>query len=135
MPNQKDKESFLTRLTEIIHTYITNEQFGVNELARELGMSRSNLHRKVISYTGSSVSKFICNVRLNKAKELLIESTFTISEIAFETGFHSVTYFTKCFHDRYGYPPGEARNLSLGSENVENPKQQNEKVGIGHVLL
>jgi TolB-like protein/AraC-like DNA-binding protein len=110
MPNSNDKESFIKRLTEIIHTNITNEQFGVNELAKELGMSRSNLHRKVTAFTGKSVSTFISDIKLDKATHLLKESSSTISEIAFECGFQSTTYFSKCFKDRYGFPPGEVRN-------------------------
>ena len=70
-PVPNEKEGFINRLTEITEANMTNEQFGVNELAREMGMSRSNLHRKVKSLTGGSVSKFICRVRLEGAKELL----------------------------------------------------------------
>jgi TolB-like protein len=63
--------------------------------------------------------------------ELLRESSSTIAEIAFETGFNSVTYFNKCFNDHYGYPPGVANNSSHEIEILEQPKQQNEKKGIG----
>jgi TolB-like protein/AraC-like DNA-binding protein/Tfp pilus assembly protein PilF len=122
-----EKDRLLSRLTEIIVDNLSNDQFGVNELAREMGMSRSNLHRKVKSATGASISRFISGVRLKKAKELLQQSTSTISEIAYETGFHSVTYFTKCFKDHFAYPPGEIRkgeNVETGSEELQTvPKR------------
>jgi TolB-like protein/AraC-like DNA-binding protein/Tfp pilus assembly protein PilF len=123
MPHTIDKESFLNRLTEIIHAQITNEQFGVNELAREVGMSRSNLHRKVKALTGHSVSKFISHVRLDMANRLLKETSNTMSEIAFECGFHSSTYFSKCYKDRFGYPPGEAKNQVNDADNQEDVRQ------------
>jgi TolB-like protein/AraC-like DNA-binding protein len=75
-----------------------------------MGISRITLHRKLTMTAGVSVSQFICQVRLKKALELLKQNAATISEIAYNCGFHSVTYFTKCFHDYYGYPPGEAKN-------------------------
>lgn len=102
-------EAFLKKLTELINANLTDEQFGVSKLAQEMGMSRSNLHRKVKSQTGISVSQYVCNIRLDKATELLKETSLSISDVATKSGFHSVTYFTKCFKDRYGYPPGMAR--------------------------
>ena len=100
---------FFKKLTEIINANITNEKFRVNDLAREMGMSRSNLHRKIKSLTGKSISKFICVFRLEKAQELLNAAPSSISDIAFECGFHSVTYFTKCYKDHYGHPPSDVR--------------------------
>ncbi len=107
--NNTDQQ-FLTRAKEIAEANLHNEQFGVSELARKMGMSRTTLHRKIILIAKTSVSQFICQVRLKKALELLKQNSATISEIAYDCGFHSVTYFTKCFHDNYGYPPGEAKN-------------------------
>jgi AraC-like DNA-binding protein/TolB-like protein len=103
-------EDFLERLTEITKANLTNSQFGVSELAREMGMSRSNLHLRVKKVAKTSVSQFINKVRLEKAMELLRQESLTVSEAAFESGFNSVTYFTKCFSDFYGYPPGKAGN-------------------------
>lgn len=107
--NNTDQQ-FLSRATEITEANLHNEQFGVNELARAMGMSRITLHRKVTQAANVSVSQFISQVRLKKAFELLKQNTATVSEVAYECGFHSVTYFDKCFHDYFGYPPGEAKN-------------------------
>jgi AraC-like DNA-binding protein/TolB-like protein len=102
---------FIKRLTDLIEANLHNDQFGVNELARELNMSRSTLHRKVKESTSLSISRFICQLRLKKAFKILLETSLSVSETAFECGFNSVTYFIKCFHEYYGYPPGNARDI------------------------
>jgi len=101
------ENEFLTRITTIIEENISNEQFGVSELAREVGMSRSNLLRKIKKLTRLSVSQFISRVRLESAMELLKEQAYTVSEISYKVGFSSTSYFIKCFREFYGYPPGE----------------------------
>lgn len=109
MPDLSAKQNdFLTQLTEIIEANISNESFGVSELAAEVNMSRSNLLRKTQKLANKSVSLFIREVRLAKAFELLKEGKLNISEISFEVGFGSTSYFIKCFREHYGYPPGEA---------------------------
>lgn len=107
-PQQRGEEGFYSKVTGIIEANLVNEQFGVSELARATGMSRSNLHRKISSISGKSVSQFIREIRLHKALELLRNSNLTVSEVAYRVGFGSATYFTKCFHDHFGFPPGEA---------------------------
>jgi len=107
--SQSEGEAFLRKITELTEANLSNEQIGVSELAREMGMSRSNLHRKVKSISGTTVSQFICKIRLEKAMIQLTETPLSISEVAYSTGFQSVTYFTKCFKDQFGYPPGEFR--------------------------
>ena len=109
-PESSSEQRFLKNLNDIIEANLHNEQFGVNELASELGMSRITLHRKVKSVVKKSVSEFIREARLKRANELLRQKAGTVSEIAYKVGFGSVTYFDRCFHDFYGYPPGEAKN-------------------------
>ncbi len=111
--NSISDHDFLKHLTEITESNLTNAQFGVSELAREMGMSRSNLHRKVSSAANISVSQFISRVRLKRAMELLRQGSLKISEIAFECGYQSVAYFTKCFREFYGYPPGEVEKTNI----------------------
>ncbi len=101
------ENDFLKRITEIIEDNISNEQFGVSELAHETGMSRSNLLRKVKKLTQLSVSQFIRQVRLKSAMIMLRETSLNVSEVSFKVGFSSTSYFIKCFGDYYGYPPGE----------------------------
>ena len=108
MPDSSFTENeFLSKITGIIEDNISNEQFGVSELASKIGMSRSNLLRKIKKATNLSVSQFIRNVRLKNAMEMLRQKDMTISEVSYAVGFSSTSYFTKCFHDHYGYPPNE----------------------------
>jgi len=104
--NNSDAD-FIKKARKIVEENFSDEMFGVSELAKELGISRSYLHRKIIAYQKLSVSQFIRQIRLKKAKELLRNTSSTVSEIAYNVGFNSVTYFSKCFHDYYGYSPGE----------------------------
>jgi AraC-like DNA-binding protein len=111
--NSTSEHEFVKRLTKIVEANLPNEQFGVNELAAKTGMSRSQIHRRLKSISNKSVSQFIREVRLEKAKELLEEGILTGSEIAFKVGFGSPSYFIKSFHDYFGYPPGEVKKAFL----------------------
>jgi len=122
---------FVKQLAEITEANLQNEQFGVSELAREMGMSRSNLHVKVKSVAKISASRFIRQLRLKKALELLIQSPLSASEVAYKVGFGSVTYFNKCFHDYYGFPPGEAGKRNLTESGSPNNLNQKENPGLG----
>lgn len=87
---------------------MSDEQFGVSELANRMNMSRSNLLRKVKQETGASVSVFIRRVRLHHARLLLADGSRNASQVSYAVGFNSTSYFTKCFREEYGYTPGEA---------------------------
>jgi TolB-like protein/AraC-like DNA-binding protein len=115
---KKSNDRFIHKLNEIIESNIQNERFGSSELANEMGMSRSNLHRKLISITKLSTSQYLRQYRLKKAMEMLRQSSLSISEVAYQTGFSSPSYFTKCFHDYYGYVPGEVGTRE-NSENID----------------
>lgn len=115
--NTNLEQAFINQLTEIIKVNLKNEQFGVSELAKEMKISRSSLYIKVKTITKKSVSRFISEIRLNKAMELLLQSNRTVSEVSYEVGFGSPTYFNKCFHDYFGFPPGEVDKKIL----LQNP--------------
>ena len=107
---------FIEKLNKTILERITDSQFGVSELAREMGMSHSNLHRKVREITGKTVTNLISETRLKRAMEILKQGTRTVSEVAYDTGFNSVTYFDKCFLDYFGYQPGEVKKRTSEDE-------------------
>lgn len=107
-------QAFIKRLTEIILANLGNEQFGVEELVHQMGMGRTTLHRKLKTYTKLSLSQFIREVRLRKAYEMLQQNLGTVSEISYKVGFGSPTYFDKCFHEYYGYPPGDVKKIEAG---------------------
>ena len=110
------ENDFLNQITEIIIKNISNELFGVSELAREVGMSRSNLLRKIKNLTNLSASQYISQVRLKHGMALLKEKSYTVSEVSFKVGFSSTSYFIKCFREFYGYPPGEVGNKEFTKE-------------------
>lgn len=106
------ENDFLSQLTVIIEKNISNELFGVSELADEMNMSRSNLLRKVKKETKLSVSQLISQVRLKRAMETLRKSSLSVSEVSHQVGFNSTSYFIKCFREYYGFPPGEVGKRS-----------------------
>lgn len=131
MPDSNFTENaFLKRLTEIIQVNISDEMFGVSELAGEIGMSRSNLLRKVKKLTELSVSQFIRQVRLQHAMDILKQTSITVSEVSYKVGFSSTSYFIKCFGDYYGYPPGEV-GKGTSSPSASN---QNDRPSQSHQL-
>ncbi|WP_420579710.1 helix-turn-helix domain-containing protein [Reichenbachiella sp.] len=115
------KNEFLNKVIAAIEENLSNENFGVSELADKINMSRSNLLRKVKSATDLSVSLLIRQVRLYHAKDLLNEGELNISEISYQVGFSSTSYFTKCFREQFGYPPGEEINKSAEFEEGTPP--------------
>lgn len=115
---QLSGEEFIGRLNAIVESRLSDDRFGVSKLAQELAMSRSTLHRKVWKAYHISASRYISHKRLEKARQLLLNKKNTISETASLCGFHSVTYFDKCFHDYFGYPPGETGKHSLDKKQI-----------------
>ncbi|SHM45065.1 transcriptional regulator, AraC family [Cyclobacterium lianum] len=102
-------EAFIDTIEAIVLDNVSQEDFGVSELAEAMNMSRSNLLRKIKKYTHLSASQYIRQIRLKKGMELLKQTSLTVSEISFQVGFGSTSYFIKCFREHYGYAPGEAR--------------------------
>jgi AraC-like DNA-binding protein len=110
---------FLSELHGIVLQKLSEDDFGVNVLAREVRLSRSQLHRKLKNLTGKSPSCFIREIRLRQASELLRENNNTISEIAYKVGFRSPSYFNKCFHDYFGHSPGVHKTYASQQNNLD----------------
>ncbi|WP_321997151.1 helix-turn-helix domain-containing protein [Draconibacterium orientale] len=110
---------FIQKLTLIVLENLENEDFGPEQLAEIIGKSHSTLHRRVKEYSGQSTSQFIRAIRLNTAKELLLNKDDTIAEVSYKVGFGSPAYFNKCFHDEFGMPPGEFKK-KFRSEKTRN---------------
>ncbi len=100
-----DDERFLQRALEIMEVQMGNADFDVEAFSREIGMSRSHLHRKLTALTGLSPNEFIRTMRLKRAADLLRQHSGNVSEIAYQVGFGSLNYFTKCFRQQYGQTP------------------------------
>ncbi len=117
----------ILKLTEIVLANLGNDKFGVSELARESRISRSWLNRKVFLATGKTAHQFIQKIRLNKAMEILQNEDVTASEVAYRTGFGSPAYFSTCFHEFFGYPPGQVRKDGTKESDDKIPSQATAK--------
>ncbi|SHG75278.1 alpha/beta fold hydrolase [Winogradskyella jejuensis] len=100
-------DSFLEDVLVIIEQNLENSNFGVDELSRKVGISERQLQRKLKELTGKTPGQIITTTRLNKAKAALLTRTFTISEVAFQYGFTSPSYFSKCFKKEFGVSPSD----------------------------
>ncbi len=108
-PTYNRKNSLTQKMEAYIADNLENEQFGVKQLAEMMGVSRSQLHRKLKKINGKSISTFIREFRLRWALELLEKDDFNTSEVADKVGFGSASYFSKCFTAHFGYPPSQAK--------------------------
>lgn len=100
-------EKFLTELLDYTENVWDNTALKVEDFSKNMGYSKSQLYRKMVELTGKSPNTFIKEYRLNQALNLLNKRIDNISEIAYETGFSSPSYFSKCFLRRYGCLPSE----------------------------
>ncbi|MDH3244986.1 MAG: helix-turn-helix domain-containing protein [Saprospiraceae bacterium] len=100
----RDRE-FLNTLERILASNFHRDDFGVREFAKLLHMSRSQLHRRMIQVSGISPGAYINEYRLNKALPFLQHGTMTVSEVAFEVGFNSASYFSTAFKKYYSISP------------------------------
>ena len=107
--DDRDKQ-FVKQLNTIIQQNLSNSEFGVEDIGKEIGLSRVQLYRKVKAMTGSSVVDLLRKARLAKAKRLLESRSMSISEVAYDVGFSAPSYFTKCFKDEYNMLPGDVAN-------------------------
>lgn len=96
---------FINKLSEAIHQNFTDESFSVEKLASLMGQSRSNLYRRVLALTSESPSETLKRVRLEHAAQLLKQNAGSISEIAYASGFNSISHFSKSFKAAYCVSP------------------------------
>ncbi|GIZ14685.1 hypothetical protein RCZ15_21780 [Capnocytophaga catalasegens] len=99
------EDRFLADFRRYVEKHLVNPDLNVDELADSLGLSRSQLYRKIKSLTNYSPNELIRIVRVQQGRQLLLQNTKSISEIAYEIGFSSPSYFTKCFKDFYHESP------------------------------
>ena len=88
---------------------LSDESFGIPQLCKEMGMSSSQIYRKLIALTGKSTSIYLRSIRLHKAKALLRNPDFTISEVAYNVGYSDPAYFSRLFSKEFGVPPSDLR--------------------------
>lgn len=106
----KTEDDFIARLTTIVEQHVSDNQFGVPELNKAIGMSKTQGYRKLKALTDKAPSQFIRSIRLQKALQLLQNSELNISEIAYEVGFSDPNYFSRTFQEEFGKSPRHYRN-------------------------
>jgi signal transduction histidine kinase/DNA-binding response OmpR family regulator len=100
-------EQFLQKIVEVVEKNVSNTEFNVEDLCRELGVSRSRFFKRVHMLTGKSPMEFIRNIRMQHAAQLLEKSQLSVSEIAYQVGFNNPRYFAKYFKEIYQVLPSE----------------------------
>ncbi len=110
--NQEEEhhDPFVHNVITVIKEHLDDEQFGVEALAAEMGMSRPQLYRKIKAVTGDTVTRLIRIIRLRKAWKMLEEDQGNVTEIAYSVGFSSQSYFTRCFTEEFGTTPKAVKN-------------------------
>lgn len=110
LPKTDDKaviieDAFMQKIRCIMETNLDNDQFGIYELCKEIGMSRAQLYRKFKSLTDKTVNEYLMNFRLFKAKEMLLKTDLNVSEVAWEVGFKNLSHFSRAFRETFGQNP------------------------------
>ncbi len=104
-------QKFLADLSAIIEGRLDQPGLSVDDIAHSLGVSRTQLYRKVKALLGTGVTEYIQTVRLTKARQLLLQEGSTIAEVAYQTGFSSPSYFSTAFKGKYQVSPSEFKAL------------------------
>jgi YesN/AraC family two-component response regulator len=101
--------AFLKKVMAVVEQHMGDETFAVEDLGREIGMSRMQLHRKLTALTNLSAGEFVRYMRLQRAMDLLRSNTATVSEIAYRVGFGKPSVLAKWFKNQFGVLPSEVR--------------------------
>lgn len=113
---QDPEELFMLKTKEILNQYYSEDSFNADFLSQQIGVSRSQLFRKLKALTGLSASHFINFYRISVAKQKIQKTRLNISEIAYEVGFKDPAYFTRLFKKEFGSSP------TIFRENISNSK-------------
>lgn len=120
-------EKFVQKLLNIMEKHHTDPEFDVETLSKEIGMSRTNLYRKLKAIINQHPTEFIQSFRLKKAVMLFKCHSGNISEVAYSLGFNSLTYFTRIFKKHYGITPTEYAQQFSENQNSTNKHQNHEE--------
>jgi AraC-like DNA-binding protein len=103
--NRPQEAAFMQKINTIIKVNFENENFGTDYVCKAMFLSRTQLFRKMKSLVNQAPANYIRSIRLQKSKEMLETTDFTISEVAYKSGFQTINNFTKVFKKEYGIPP------------------------------
>lgn len=118
LPSREDE--FLKNAVKVVEDNITNPDLNVEMLMNELGVSRTQLFRKLKAITNYSANQFIRNIKLKRAAQLLQQKSLNIAEVVYMSGFNSPSYFASCFKEVYGCLPKEYQSKTEDSNLVAN---------------
>lgn len=104
-------ETFIKNALESIERNMSNSEYSVEALCKDVGMSRMQLYRKLKAITGQSANEFIRTIRLKRAAQLLVQNQLSIAEVTYEVGFTDLQYFRKCFKKQFNTNPSEYSGL------------------------
>ena len=115
IPNSGEKhlekeDAFILKLREIMLKNVHRESFEINDLCKEIGLSRTQLYRKFNSLTNRTLAEYFRSLRLHYARELLISTEINVSEVAYKTGFKNLSHFSKVFKKEFGVTPSLIKN-------------------------
>ena len=119
--SKKIDRKFVNEFAAIVENNVSNENFSVEDICKEIGVSRVQLYRKLKALLGVNVNDYILNVRMQKAKYLLAKEDHTIAEVAYKVGFSSQAYFSTVFKSKFSCTPSEYK------EKYKNVKQTTEE--------
>jgi signal transduction histidine kinase/ligand-binding sensor domain-containing protein/DNA-binding response OmpR family regulator len=120
---ESSDEILMKKIMDLINQHMDNAKLNVEMIAREVGISRVHLHRKMKALTNQTTRDFIRNVRLQQAARLLSCKQLNISEVAYATGFSTLSSFSAAFKECYGVSPSEYMNTHLQGENKINVEE------------
>lgn len=103
------EDAFLWSVRNTIEEHIDEENFGIAELCRAIGVSRTQLHRKIKALTNVSTSHYLRAIRMERAKKLLLETDLNVSQVSYEVGFSDPKYFSSKFREHFGQRPSDVR--------------------------
>lgn len=105
---EKSEDLFLVKCTETIETEIADPRFDVLQLCRKIGVSRSQLYRRILALTGLTPIQFIRSIRLKHAASFLAQDgTLPVNEVMYRVGYTNLSHFAKIFHEEFGLYPKE----------------------------
>lgn len=117
---ESDDEQLMKQIHDIVNKNISNSEFSVEQLMKELSISKSKLNRKIKDLTGFSPARFILNIRMQHSKVLLKDKKANISQIAYEVGFSSQTHFSTTFKSFYGITPSDYMKQNAKQDEKES---------------
>lgn len=112
-------QEFLRRMSEAVLKHLADEEFGLDELGSAIGLSRTQVHRKLKALTGQSPGEYLRATRLHRALALLRAQVGTVAEVAYQVGFGSPAAFSTAFSRHFGYPPSAAGRYAKASGNAD----------------